>query len=367
MTPKERIIATVSHKEPDKVPAHINATKWVVRKLKNKLGLTTNKELLKALHIDVYDMRGIDLNSGTAPLYTGAESEFFPSTWAGGIASFWRLKEFENFTQAGWNMEMEAPPLAGALTIGECEKYLWPQNDWFDYSDLKERLSEWREFSIMASGGSVFQHATYVRGMDTLMMDMMMDPEMANYILDKFTDFYFEYYRRMFEAAGDMIDVFALADDLGMQNTLLIGPDLFEEYVAPRLKKMAALAHRYNIRLLLHTCGNVEVLIPRLIELGVDILDPIQPESMDPLAIKQKFGRQITLRGGISVQKILTYGTPGQVREETRRIVDALKPGGGYIFSPGHPVLQDEIPAENILVMYDEGYKTGFYNEKIDD
>lgn len=359
MTPKERIISTVSHNEPDKVPAHINATKWVVQKLKDKLGVTTDKELLKALHIDVYDMRGIDLNSGTAPLYTGPESEFFPSTWAGGIASLWRLKEFENFTQAGWNMEMQVPPLAGALSIEECENYLWPQNDWFDYSDLRERLSEWSEFSIMASGGSVFQHATYVRGMDTLMMDMMMDPEMANYILDIFTDFYFEYYRRMFETAGDMIDVFALADDLGMQNTLLIGPDLFEEYVAPRLKKMADLAHSYNIRLLLHTCGNIEVLIPRLIDLGVDILDPIQPESMDPLEIKKKYGSRITLRGGISVQNILTHGNVDQVRNESRRILEALKPGGGYIFSPGHPVLQDDIPVENIIAMYETGRDFG--------
>ena len=197
--------------------------------------------------------------------------------------------------------------------------------------------------------------------MDTLMMDMMADPEMANYVLDKFCDFYHEYFRRMFEEAGDLIDVFALADDFGMQNTLLISPEMFEEYAAPRLKRMADLAHGYNIKLLLHTCGNIELLIPRLIELGVDILDPIQPESMDPLYIKEKYGKQICLRGGISVQNIVSRGTIDDVKAETIRILKSLKPGGGYILSPGHPVLQDDIPVENILAMYETGYEYGFY------
>ncbi|MDD4108704.1 MAG: uroporphyrinogen decarboxylase family protein [Prolixibacteraceae bacterium] len=361
MTPKERIAATIAHREPDKVPAHINATKWVVEKLKTALKVKSDKALLEALHIDVYDMRGIDIHTGTAPKYIGPENEFFPANWAGAINSFWRIREFENKTDSGWNMEMDAPPLTHAATLEEMMNYPWPDNYWFEYSDLRDKLEYWKDFSIMASGASVFQHATYLRGMDTLMMDMMAYPEAANFVLDKFTDFYFEYYRRMFEVAGDLIDVFALADDFGMQNTLLISPEMFDEFVAPRLKKMADLAHSYNIKLLLHTCGNVESLIPRFIELGVDILDPIQPESMDPIAIKKKYGNDICLRGGISVQNVVSRGTVEEVKAETKRIVEALKPGGGYIFSPGHPVLQDDIPVENIVAMYETGFKYGVY------
>lgn len=361
MNSSERIRFAIDHTEPDKVPAHMNATKWVVAQLKKQLQVSSDKDLLKALHVDVYDMRGIDLHSGTVPDYRGPESPFFPADWGGGIFSFWKMKEFENLTTAGWTIDIEQPPLAGALTIQELENYSWPENDWFDYSKMKQKMEEWSDFSIMATGASVFQHATYVRGMDTLMMDMMADPDMANFILDKFTDFYHEYYRRMFDAVGDRIDVFALADDLGMQNTLLIGPELFDEYIAPRLKKMADLAHQYNIKLLLHTCGNVESLIPRLIESGVDILDPIQPESMDPIEIKRKFGNNICLRGGISVQNVVTRATVEEVKIETRRIIEALKPGGGYILSPGHPVLQDDIPVENIIAMYETGYQYGLY------
>ena len=361
MTPSERLLMAVSHQQADKVPAHINATKWVVSKLKSTLGVTSDRQALEALHVDVYDMRGIDLHTGTAPKYIGPQNEFFSLDWAGAINSFWSIREFENFTSNGWNFEMEPPTLASALTLEDVEKYPWPDIDWFDYSHLRNDLLKWQDFSVMATGGSVFQHATFVRGMDILMMDMMTDPVMANYILDKFCDFYYEYYRRMFEVAGDLIDVFALADDLGMQNTLLISPDLFEEYIAPRLKRMADLAHSYNIKLLLHTCGNVEMLIPRLIELGVDILDPIQPESMDPIAIKEKYGIQICLRGGISVQNIVSRGTVEETRDETKRIVESLKTGGGYILSPGHPVLQDDIPVENILAMYKTAYECGFY------
>ncbi len=361
MNSSERIRTTTAHREPDKVPVHINATHWVVAKLKKALLVSTDQELLRALHADVYDMRGIDLHTGTVPSYIGPENPYFPPDWGGGIFSFWHMKETENKTEAGWTLDIEPAPLGSALTLAECKNYPWPDNDWFDYSLLRKKLEKWRDFSIMATGGSVFQHATYLRGMDKLMIDMMADPEMANYILDKVFCFYYEYYLRMFEEAGDLIDVFALADDLGMQNTLLIGPELFDEYIAPRIRKMADLAHHHDIKLLLHSCGNVESLIPAFIDSGVDILDPIQPESMDPLDIKSKFGNRICLRGGVSVQNVVSRGTVEEVRAETRRIIEGLKPGGGYIFSPGHPVLQDDIPVENILAMYETAFRYGYY------
>jgi uroporphyrinogen decarboxylase len=190
---------------------------------------------------------------------------------------------------------------------------------------------------------------------------MANNPGMAGYFMDKCTDFYHEYYRRMFLAAGEKIDVFALADDLGMQNTLLIGPEMFDEYIAPRLKRMIDLAHDFNIGFLLHSCGNMKLLIPRFIDLGVDILDPIQPESMDPVEIKKEFGNKICLRGGISAQHILTHGSVEDVKNETKRIIDHLAPAGGYILSPGHPVLQDDIPVQNIITLYETAYEYGFY------
>jgi uroporphyrinogen decarboxylase len=361
MNSKERVKSVMSHSEPDRVPLHLNATKWVVAKLKMALNVSSDRDLLKSLNIDFYDMRGIDLHSGVAPKYIGPPNDFFPAGWKGAINSFWGIQEFENKTISGWTMEMGPSPLANAPDLKEMENYTWPENKWYDYSNVRKELDEWKDFSLIATGASIFQHPTFVRGTDKLMMDMMLSPDIANYLFDKFFYFYYEYYRRMFEEAGDLIDIFALADDLGMQNTLLISPEMFEEYVAPRLKKMVDLAHNYDIKILLHTCGNVEVIIPRFIDLGVDILDPVQPECMDPVEIKNKYGKDICLRGGISVQNIVSKGTVAEVKAESKRIVEALMKGGGYIFAPGHPVLQDDIPVENILAMYEAGNKFGYY------
>lgn len=364
MNRKERVRLALSHKEPDRMPMHINGSKWVVDKLKKAFDVNTDREVLERLHIDIYDTRGIDLHSGVAPRYIGPKSDLFPDDWGGNIFSFWGLRDTPQQTATGWNLVEDAPPLNNATTLEELQNYPWIQNDWFDYSCMRERLNAWNDFTIMASGGSVFQHATYLRGMDNLMMDMCVNPEVAHFLIDKVADFYYEYYRRMFEEVGDMIDIFALADDLGMQQTLLISPELFEEYVAPKLKRMADMAHSYDIKLLLHTCGNVEIIIDRLIELGVDILDPIQPECMDPIHIKDKFGDKICLRGGVSVQNTISRGSVEEVNKESERIAVALKIGGGYIFSPGHPVLQDDMPVENIIAMYESGYKYGFHTPK---
>ena len=361
MDSKERVKIALSHSEPDKVPMHLNATKWVVDKLKKELRVSSDKDLLKALNIDFYDLRGIDQHTGIAPKYVGPANEFFHSNWKGAINSFWNIKEFENKTISGWTIDMGSPPLANVTDIKEIMNYSWPQNDWFDYSGMRKQLEEWKEFSLIATGGSVFQHVTFIRGTDKLMMDMMIDFEIANYLFDKVCDFYYEYFRRMFELNGDLIDIFALADDFGMQNTLLISPDMFDEFIAPRLKKMVNLAHHFGIKFLLHSCGNIEILIPRFIGLGVDILDPVQPECMDPIEIKNKYGKDICLRGGISVQNILTKGNIEEVRAESKRIVEGMKKGGGYIFAPGHPVLQDDVPVENIITMYQAGNEYGIY------
>ena len=117
--------------------------------------------------------------------------------------------------------------------------------------------------------------------MDHLMIDMCLRPEIAHFILDKIADSYYDYYDKMFRQTGDMISIFALADDLGDQNSLLSSPEMIEGYIVPNLKRTIHLAHRYSLKTLLHSCGNIEPQIPRFIESGIDILDPIQPECMN--------------------------------------------------------------------------------------
>jgi uroporphyrinogen decarboxylase len=192
-------------------------------------------------------------------------------------------------------------------------------------------------------------------------MDLLIEPEIAQYVLDRSTEFYLEFSRRILEQASDLIDCIALADDLGMQDGLMISPETFERWIAPRIGRFADLAHSYGARLILHSDGNIRSLIPRLIELGVDVLDPLQPEAkhMDPAEIKREFGSEIVLRGGISAQEVLSHGSPHEVKDEVERAIDTLAFGGGYILSPGHPVLQDDIPVENIIMMYETAHTYG--------
>ena len=363
LTSKERVRKAMNHVEPDRVPTHLNATRWVIDALKDTLQVTTDRELLNALHIDIFDMRGIDIHGGVMPKYIGPDSIGIPKDWSGNIVQLWGIEEILMETAAGRTFVQAEYPLRKATAKAELEQYPWPDPDWFDYSELRSELEAWSDFTILCSGCSVFQHPTYLRSMDIFMMDMVENQELAVYILDKFTNFYAEFFRRIFEQAADLIDIFALADDLGMQNTLLISPRMFDRFVAPRLKLMADLAHEYGVKLLLHSDGNIKKILPRLIELGVDILDPIQPEAMNPIEVKQNFGDRLCLRGGISAQHVLPHGTKNEVVAETRRILQHLSPGGGYILSPGHPVLQEDIPAENIITMYETAFKYGRYEK----
>ena len=362
MNASERVRAVAEHRIPDRVPMHINASQWVVERLLKHAECSEPKDLLEYLNIDVYDTRGIDLHSGTAPSYVGPDHRILQEgkSWGGNIMALWNIREYQKTSLHGPVLEIEPPPLIN-LSIDDMALYPWPEPDWFDFSCLRSDLDKWKEFSIMASGGSVFQHASYLMGLDVQLVELLIDPKRSMFVLDKLLDFYYEYYKRVFAEAGGLIDVLALADDFGTQNSLLISPEIFDEYFAPRIRKMAELAHANDSFLLLHTCGNIEALIPRFIDLGVDILDPIQPESLDASEIKKKYGSNICLRGGISSQQVLAHGTPEDVEYEVRKKLDILMPGGGYILSPGHPVLQVDIPTENILTMYKTAFEYGKY------
>ncbi|HAL62544.1 MAG TPA: hypothetical protein DCP08_09090 [Chloroflexi bacterium] len=363
MNSKLRVKMALNHEEPDRVPASFSAAPWVVERLKDYLNVQTDRDLLEALHTDVFDMRGIDHRGAVSPRYIGPDDLGIPMDWNGDVLALFGYRETIVETDYGKMYSQGEANLSETRDIEDLRNHPWPTPDWFDYSMVREQLEEWSDFAIACTGCSVFQHPTFLRGMDKLLMDMAVAPEMAEFVFDKFTDFYYEYYRRIFENAGDLIDIFRIADDLGTQNSLLISPRMIERFFAPRLKRFTDLAKEHDIKVLLHSDGSIRQIIPRLIELGVDILDPIQPEAkdMNPAEIKREFGDRLCLQGGISVQDVLSKGMVQDVKEEVKRRIDQLAPGGGYILSPGHPVLQVDVPVENIAAMYETGFEYGRY------
>ncbi len=364
MNSKERVQTTLNHREPDRAPMMMSANPWVVAKLKQHLHVQTDRYLLRALHLDIFDMRGIDYKGAVGPKYIGPAHMNIPSDWRGDPFPLFGYHEIVTETPFGKAHAMGEPPLGNYQTIEELESFPWPQADWFDYSNLRQDLEVWaNEFAVAFTGCSVFQHATLYRGVERMLLELAMSPELTTYILDKVTGFYYDYSCRVLEEAGDLIDIFRLADDIGAQESLLISPRMLRHYFGHRIQKFAHLAHRYDIKLLFHTDGNVRQAIPDLIGWGVDILDPVQPEvpAMNHVELKQEFGDRLCFSGGISAQQILPQGSEEEVRAEVKRVIAQLGPGGGYILSPGHPSLQGDVPVENIVTMYEAGLEFGRY------
>jgi uroporphyrinogen decarboxylase len=252
--------------------------------------------------------------------------------------------------------------LADAATLDDFQRHRWPAVDWFDFSDFAARLAPWQDFAVMASGASVFQHPTFLRGIDQLLMDMAVQPELAHWLMDRYTDFYLKFFDRMLTAARGQIDILRAADDLGTQRGLFFSPAMFRTFIKPRLNKLVDMTHSHGAKFLFHSCGAIRPLIEDLIEIGVDILDPLQAaaEGMDPQVLKDQFGSRLGLHGGICTQYLLPNGTPDEVRREVQRRIEILGAGGGYILAPCH-VLQTDVPTANILAMSDAGLEYGRY------
>ena len=341
----------------------MSASQFVVERLKAHLGVASDRALLEALHIDVYDLRGIDYKSGIGARYIGPDNLGIPADWQGDFFRLFHYHEEVIENSFGLSHAMGAPCLAPYETIADLERFPWPDPDWFDYTTLRPQLEPWSDFAIAATGCSVFQHPTLFRGIERLLLEMATEPDVAETIMDRVTDFYYGYFERAFAEVGDLIDIFRFADDIGAQNNLFISPKMLDRFLAPRVRKCADLAHRHDIKVLFHTDGNIKPAIPRLIDWGVDVLDPVQPEvpNMDAIELKREYGDRLAFSGGVSAQEVLPFGTVAEVETEVKRVIDALGPGGGYILSPGHPCFQVDVPVENIVAMYETGYAYGRY------
>jgi uroporphyrinogen decarboxylase len=190
--------------------------------------------------------------------------------------------------------------------------------------------------------------------MENVMIDMIERPEMVHYLIGKFTDFYCEDISRALEATDGGFDIYCEWSDFGTQRGLLISIPLFRQFLAPYLKRMIDLCHSAGLEFMLHSCGAIRPLIPDLIELGVDILDPIQvaAEGMDPAGLKREFGGKLAFHGGVCTQHTLPFGTPEDVRAAVLDRVATLGAGGGFVLASSHDISADT-PPENIVAMYD--------------
>ncbi len=382
MTSRERVLTTLQHEEPDRVPIVIgisNATGLKMKPyqaLKSLIGVdapdnylydwpelgtaAVDEATLTRLHADV---RGVldrlpaavyDRNRSRPPhtpfidAWGSGQIEIEPDVWFPGIH-----------------------PLADAETNAEIQTYGgWPDMDdptQFDHMvDEAAALAVANEYAIMATPWLLFpfERAFAMQGMDRFMMNLALNPDFAEALLRKITGCCKQLMGHCLAALGENVDIIKIGDDLGMQSGLLISPKMYRKVLKPiHADYIAFIRERTKAKVFFHTDGDVFDLVEDFIEIGVDILNPIQTSAgrmSDLAALKKRYGENMVFCGAIDTQHVLPHGTPDEVRQEVRRVINLMGPGGGYMVAAVHTIM-NEVPAANVLAMADAVEAFGRY------
>lgn len=222
------------------------------------------------------------------------------------------------------------------------------------YDSFERELARLREetdcYTLVMIYGSHFEKANSARGIEHFLADLGGNQEFARKMLTKIIDINMVMLENLLAFEG--IDGVLLGSDWGSQQALLMSPECWHEFIAPGEQKEYDLIKSAGKDVWIHSCGNIAAIVPDLVDMGVDVLNPVQPECMDIYELKRRFGDRLTFWGGISTQQVLPYGTPEEVREEVRVVVDAFRKGGGYITSPAQEIQRD-VPLENMRALID--------------
>jgi len=342
-TPRERWLATLARQPTDRVPTDYWATEEVTQRLLRELHCQDVFALYRKLHIDKLVAVG--------PRYTGPSRR-----------NLWGLEFVAQEYGDGMGVyhEVLMHPLAEAQTVAEIDAYDWPNPDWFDYASLRAEIERHRDYPHQAGHYEPFLLYCQLRGLERAMLDLVECPELVDATLQHIFDFHYTHNARMFEAAGDLIDVTIVAEDLGSQESLLMSEATVDRFLKPRMRAMIELAHQHGIKVFHHSDGAIRPLIPGMIAIGIDILNPIQwrCRGMDRAELKRQFGQQVIFHGAMDNQQTIPFGSPEDVRREVIENLQILGAGGGYILAPCHNI-QPITPTENILTLYETAYHEG--------
>lgn len=259
--------------------------------------------------------------------------------------------------------EVVAHPLAYAETVADVEAYDWPTADEVTFPDLPAGfdLAAWKADKVVLEMGYMgpFGVPWQMVGLEKMMLDLALNPDVIEAVVAKVEEFTLGCLQRIFEKYPGVVDLIGCGDDYGSQNGLLISKDMIGEFFMPSLKRHLDLGRKHGALGYHHCCGAVFDMIPLFIDAGVNVLNPIQTSAkgMDPVRLKQAYGKDLCFHGGIDIQQTLVTGTPDEVRAEVRSRIDTLGPDG-YILSPSH-VLQPDTPPENLAAMYEEAKRYG--------
>ncbi len=406
ITARERVLATIDHREPDRLAvdlgsnpsAGISAVAYA--NLVKHLGLADQRtrvyDVVQQLaqpsdeFLDHFRIDAVDIGR----TFNAADEDWKPMTLPSGveveIPAWFDPVHQENGAWEAFNadgLRIASMPLGANFFDQTHFPYLDGYPD--DYSELASVMpnvlwsglvhSPWdhagdedfwgdlrrQTMALRAStdralmvvvGCNLFEWGTFLRRIDNFLMDLALDQANVERLLDALLELHFETLEKTLAAVGDLVDIIRFGDDLGMDNGPLMSPDTYRTIFKPRHAALNAYVHEHSdLKTLLHSCGSIHALMPDLIEAGVDIINPVQisARNMEPERLKRDFGADITFwGGGADTRKALPKGTPDEVKDHVRRNIEAFAPGGGFVFVPAHNMLPD-IPPENIVAMFE--------------
>ena len=386
MTSYERVKAALEHREADRIPFDLGGSVLTginvhaYKKLRLHLGLPeltisfvdemqqlarVDQDMLDRLEVDV---RCVDPSPPEGPTLAK------PAVKDG---DYWKMVDEWGITwkmpvEGGHYFDMTDRPLKNAETAADLEAFPWPDpREAARFATIKERADaavhgEKKAYILWRQYAGIWETALWMCGFEKFFADMMVNEEFAHALMRKITDLKMQYWEKALDVVGENVLVVSEADDLATQQSLLCSPELYKSMVHPYHKELFSYMRKKAkapIHIFYHSCGSVKPLIPLLIEEGVDVLNPVQVNAagMDSAELKREFGKDITFwGGGVDTQHVLPFGTPAEVREEVKRRIGDLAPGGGFVFASVHNV-QSDVPPENFMAMWETMREVGVY------
>jgi uroporphyrinogen decarboxylase len=377
MTPRERVLTALNHQEPDRVPLAIGggtATSILVEgyeALKRYLGVSGETKIMnKAFRIARLDESVMQrLGSDFRPLTAKAPANWTPPlSEPGTFTDLWGITWRQAYYGDGcYYWELAGHPLAEA-SVEDLESYPWPDPLDPGYTaglaEEAKTLYEETGYAIMGDGKfkSFWELAFALRGLEQMLMDLMLNPDFVQALMSKLLEINIAATGRFLDIVGPYIHIFRAGDDLATQRGPLMSPETYRTLIKPVYKQyFDFVKSKTEAKLFYHTCGNVVALLDDLIEIGVDIVNPVQVSAMgDTAALKARFGDRVVFMGGIDTQHVMPHGSVEDVEAEVKRRIRDLGPGGGFVVAAVHNI-QPDVPPENIVAMAEATRKFGTY------
>jgi uroporphyrinogen decarboxylase len=366
LTSRERVLRTVSRQKPDRVPKDISwgFTPAVMETFRQKTGSQDPEEYfnvdVRFVGLDVPPERieeaECERRSAFRRYYLELSDGEFNQSTISEWGTVYLPGSFYHFTHL-------IPPMRTFSTLQEAENYPWPnfEEEWRrEYA--RKRISEFHERNLAVCGAmavTIFEVVWQLRGMEELFYDLKFNPELGTYLLDRQTEIRRSMAR--FFASQD-VDILILGDDVSMQTGMLMSPATWRKWFKGRMRQIIheAKAIKPDLPIFYHSDGNPEAIIEDLIEIGITILNPVQPECIDPVKVKQQYGDRLALWGTIGTQTTMPFGTPEDVRREVKKRIETVGYDGGLVLGPTHS-LEPDVPWDNIVALYNAIEEYGKY------